>query len=258
VILACQAPAVIERMQRFLRATAANRREVVELPPFTAYIEPGNANRFDNFAVPDENVVPSREQIERVRSAMAERERLPRLEWIEEFAPRVAPELSRAGMVQELHTPLMACEPGDLIAASGAVDSLSIDPIGDDDLRTSADVRQAGFGNEPLPPDEAPRDPRAKGGGGVLARSGDEPVAVGGWTAVIDGVSELVGIATLEGWRGRGLGGAVTAALAREAFAAGAGLCVLTPADENAMRVYERAGFRRIATALHWSDDGAA
>jgi ribosomal protein S18 acetylase RimI-like enzyme len=248
---------VIERMQRFHRATAANRREVVEVPPFTAYIEPGDANKFHNFAVPDGDVVPTREEIERMRSAMREHERLPRLEWLEEFAPRVAPELERAGMAQELRTPLMACAPGDLVAVTPDLDSFSIAPIGDDDLRPAAEVRQAGFGNDPPAPDEEPRDPRAKGGGGVLARAGSEPVAVGGWTAVIDDMSELVGIATLEGWRQRGLGGAVTAALAREAFAAGAGLCVLAPADEHAMRVYERAGFRRIATTLHWSDEGA-
>jgi ribosomal protein S18 acetylase RimI-like enzyme len=254
----CQARDVIDRMQRFLRATAANRREVVGSPPFTVYIEPGEALKFHNYAVPDGDVVPAREEIERMRELFRERERLPRLEWIEEFAPRVAPELARAGMLQELRTPLMGCEPADLIAASADVDSLSIEPIRDGDLRPASDVRQSGFGNDPLAPDEAPRDPRAKGGGGVLARSGAEPVAVGGWTAVIDGVSELVGIATLERWRRRGLGGAVTAALAREAFAAGAGLCVLTPADEDAMRVYERAGFRRIATVLHWSDEGAA
>jgi hypothetical protein len=30
---------------------------------------------------------------------------------------------------------------------------------------------------------------------------------------------------------------------------------VLSPGDETAMRVYERAGFSRVATMLHWSDD---
>ena len=69
-----------------------------------------------------------------------------------------------------------------------------------------------------------------------------------------DGVSEIVGVATAEAWRRRGLAGAVTAAAARGAFAAGAELCLLTPGDEGALRVYARAGFRRVARMLHWSD----
>jgi hypothetical protein len=32
-------------------------------------------------------------------------------------------------------------------------------------------------------------------------------------------------------------------------------LCVLSPGDQTAMRVYERAGFTRVATMLHWSDE---
>src|SRR5919204_512336 len=38
------------------------------------------------------------------------------------------------------------------------------------------------------------------------------------------------------------------------AFAAGARLCVLSPGGETAQRVYARAGFRRAATMLYWSD----
>jgi predicted GNAT family acetyltransferase len=88
----------------------------------------------------------------------------------------------------------------------------------------------------------------------VLARVDGEPVAAAAWTPVIDTTSEIVGVATAEAWRRRGLAGAVTAAAARAAFAAGASLCVLSPGDETAQRVYERAGFRRVATMLHWSD----
>jgi predicted GNAT family acetyltransferase len=111
------------------------------------------------------------------------------------------------------------------------------------------------FGQPPLGPEEQPRDQRRLGGGSVIARSGSAPAAAGTWTAVIDGVSEVVGIATAEEWRRRGLAGVVTSAAARDAFAAGASLRVISPGGEEAQRVYERAGFRRIATMLHWSDD---
>jgi predicted GNAT family acetyltransferase len=88
----------------------------------------------------------------------------------------------------------------------------------------------------------------------VLARAGGEPIAAATWTAVIDGCSEVAGVATAEPWRRRGLAGVVTAAAAHAAFAAGAERCVLSPGDDTAQRVYEHAGFRRAATMLHWSD----
>ena len=90
----------------------------------------------------------------------------------------------------------------------------------------------------------------------MLARIGGEPVSVAAWTPVMDGYSEIVGVATAEKWRRRGLAGLVTAAAARAAFDAGASTCVLSPGDETALRVYARAGFHRIATMLHHSDPG--
>jgi ribosomal protein S18 acetylase RimI-like enzyme len=248
---------VIERMQSFLRASAANGRDVVTSRPFTAYVHPTDALKFFSYAVPDGDVVPTRDEIEHMRQVFRERKRLPRLEWIEEFAPRVAAELERAGMLEELRTPLMSCDPRSLVDATADVPDLSVRPMTADDLRDGANLQQIAFGQQPLAPDEKPSDPRSRGGGGVIARSGAEPLAAGVWTAVIDGVSELAGIATAEPWRRRGLAGAVTAELAREAFAAGASLCVLSPGDEGALRVYERAGFRRIATMLHWSDESS-
>jgi predicted GNAT family acetyltransferase len=78
------------------------------------------------------------------------------------------------------------------------------------------------------------------------------------WTPVIDSCSEIVGVATAEAWRRRGLAGLVTAAATRAAFEAGAETCVLSPGDETALRVYARAGFRRVATMLHYSDLSSA
>ncbi|MGY0235614.1 GNAT family N-acetyltransferase [Longispora urticae] len=68
-------------------------------------------------------------------------------------------------------------------------------------------------------------------------------VAAGMFLDLVAGRTELVGIATLEDFRRRGIGAAVTAALAREAFAFGAEVCFLTTDNPGALRVYERLGF---------------
>jgi ribosomal protein S18 acetylase RimI-like enzyme len=233
---------------------AARGRELVPVAPFTAFIDPRDALRFHNYAVPDGDVEPDRRTVEDLRATFRTRHRLPRLEWVEEAAPRVAAALASAGMVEELRTPLMACAAAGLRDAPVDLQGLTIAPARLADARDVASVQRAAFAQEPLAPDEAPRDPGARGGGAVLARMDGEPVAAAAWTPVVDGLTEIVGVATAEPWRRRGLAGAVTAAAARGAFASGATVCVLTPGGEKAQRVYERAGFARLATMLHWSD----
>lgn len=241
----------VERLQAFLRATAAAGQSIVSVPPFTAYFHPRDPLKYLNYAIPDADVEPSSGSIESLRREFRERGRLPRLEWVEEAAKRVARALEAAGMAEELRAPLMACSPGELMEPTPAVDDLSVTVVGREDLRDAANVQRVAFGGAPLAESDEPTPPR---GGAVLARSGGKPISAAAWTPVIDGISEIVGVATADEWRRRGLAGVVTAAASRAAFEAGASLCVLSPGNETAQRVYARAGFRRVATMLHWSD----
>jgi predicted GNAT family acetyltransferase len=233
---------------------AAPGRTVIAEPPFTAYLDPRDPLRYLNYAIPDGDVAPDRATVERLRAVFREHDRQPRLEWVEEAAPRLARALAAAGMREELRTPLMACEPTDLRAAAADVAELAIAPVEDVDVRECANLQRVAFGGDATSADEGVRDPRPTGGGAVLARAGGEAVSAASWTRIVDGFTEIVGVATAEPWRGRGLAAAVTAAAAASAFAAGAAVCVLSPGDDVAQRVYARAGFRRVATMLHWSD----
>lgn len=71
-------------------------------------------------------------------------------------------------------------------------------------------------------------------------------LAVGALTRRARGTAYLASIATAPEARGRGLGGAVTAALTRHAFAAGDRLCTLAHyhPNEPARRLYLRLGYR--------------
>ena len=239
----------IMRLQAFLRAVAAPNREIVRSDAFTAYFHPHDPLKYLNYAIPDDGASPQTEEIELLRELFRERDRLPRLEWVEEAAPLVAPALEKAGMTEELRTPLMTLAPEEL--ASPDVPGAVVTPVGADDLREAVDIQRVAFGGAPLGETEAPPRP---GGGAVLARMDGEAVSAATWTRVADGYSEIVGVATAEQWRRRGLAGLVTAAAARAAFDAGASICVLSPGDETALRVYARAGFRPVATMLHYSD----
>jgi hypothetical protein len=179
-----------ERLQAFLRTSAAHGRTVVESPPFTAFLDPRDALRFVNYAIPDRDVEPEREAVERLREIFLAHDRLPRLEWVEEAAPRVADALAAAGMTEELRAPLMTCTPDELVEARADVADLAVSDVGDADLRELANVQRVAFGLAALETEDEPGNPRTHGGGAVLARAGGEPVAAATWTPVVDGVSE--------------------------------------------------------------------
>lgn len=235
----------IPQLQAFLRSVAASGRESLRVGPFEAYFDAAGELKYLNYAIPDDGAEPATTEVDALRAAFAERERLPRLEWIAEAAPLVAAALDAAGMREELATPLMACTPAELRVPSVDVEferASAADALGVRNLQRVA------FGEAPLSElDESPQRV-------LCARIDGEICTAGVWTEVIDGVSEVAGVATAEPFRRRGLAGAVTAAAAQAAFDEGATMCVLSPGDETAQRVYERAGFARVATMLHWSD----
>src|SRR5436190_22530334 len=101
-------PPLIMRLHEFLRATAAPGREIVDIGPFRAYFHPTDSLKYFNYAIPDAGAEPDADEVERLRAAFREHDRLPRLEWIEEAAPRLAVALESAGMREELRTPLMS------------------------------------------------------------------------------------------------------------------------------------------------------
>ena len=94
----------VQRLHSFLRTSVATGRTVVAVPPFTAYLDPEDPLRFLNYAIPDDDVEPTPADVERLRAVFREHDRLPRLEWIEEIAPRLAPELE-----PQRHAPQLPC-----------------------------------------------------------------------------------------------------------------------------------------------------
>jgi GNAT superfamily N-acetyltransferase len=103
------------------------------------------------------------------------------------------------------------------------------------------------------PPPTAVLRERVAAGRTVMMVAVDDgrPVAVGSHQPVeVDGheVSEVVGVATVPRFRGRGLGAGVTSALVEHARQT-ADLVFLTAGDDDVARVYERVGFARVGTS---------
>lgn len=81
-----------------------------------------------------------------------------------------------------------------------------------------------------------------------VAEDDDGPIASGAHQPV-DGVTEIVGVATLPAARRLGLGAAITGALLEDARLGGSDMIFLSAAGDDVARIYERLGFVRLGHA---------
>jgi len=83
----------------------------------------------------------------------------------------------------------------------------------------------------------------------VTAAGPAGPLATGSYQ-LVDGVAEITGVGVLPASRRRGLGAAVTRALAADAVVRGAHTVFLSASDASVARIYASLGFREIGTAM--------
>ncbi len=243
-------------IQQYIRTTATRDRDVERVGPFVATFDRTTDHPFLSYAIPDDGAEPTADDVAALRAAYERRGRVPRLEYLPSRAPAAEAALLAGGFAVEARLALMTCGPGD-VAAIEAPDGVELVlPDTDEQLRDGTAVANAAFGEPGVPSPAAVARLRGRivaGAIAVLARDVADRRAIG-WgqcSAPGDGATELAGIAVDEAQRRRGIAGAITARLAREAFARGVETAFLTPGDDAAGRVYARAGFATRSRMLH-------
>lgn len=258
---------LLHRIERYYDAVPRWGCEVEEIGPFTVFVA---RKGWPYYARPRLGWVPgsvTADDVDRVRARQRELGVAESFEWVGVLAPDLATACRDAGLhVEEMpllvhHDPLAVPVPDGIrirrlspedpaVAAGQVVANLgfvsggtgtagvgpaerdaaleSRDPAASDDLR---ELMRAGRSVYVVAEDEH----------GVLCSGGHNPV---------DDVTELVGIATLPSARRRGLGAAVTDTLVADAIRRGMDVIFLSAGSDDVARVYERVGFRRVATAM--------
>jgi GNAT superfamily N-acetyltransferase len=254
------------RLETYMRRAAMLGRETVETPPFVCLFNSHDPLRFFNYAKPLEAVGAESdgfaESVAALRDAFRARERMPRFEFIEEFAPDLGRALAAAGFTLEARYPLLVCTPETLRPAQPipglAITTLTpVSPA--EDLLACLTVQQQGFGDlAGDPPTLVEVDDLRTNlahEGAFLARMEGVPAAAMMYTVPLDGLTELAGGTTLETYRRRGIGAAMAAAATADAFERGVEVALLTAASEHASGVFQRAGFRLYGTGLAYVDE---
>lgn len=255
-------PSLIERLQSYMRSSAAERYESVPVPPFTAFFSADPLIYF-NYAIPDGPVSEDvGEPLRRLRAEFQARRRVPRFEYVSELAPRLADELRAAGFRQEAEARVMVCTRESFTpveAPEGLELSVLTAGASREDARAFCNTGRRGF-SVGEPDYEASEEELSrflkdlKDGRSVLGRVEGEPAVVGTCTPPSEGIAELAGVATLERFRMRGFGTALTSRVAREAFDRGVDVLFLSTITEQAGRIYERVGFRFVTKMLFFVD----
>jgi predicted GNAT family acetyltransferase len=256
---------LLDRIERYYDAVPRSGSRTEQIGPFTLFVSNGG---WPYYARPTLGRAWSFElaAVERLRERQRELRVPEALEWVDEIAPDLLAVVRQSGLpvlecpLMVLHEPMPMADAQDVtvrilsaddpaLAPAAAVATVSFAAggvdVGSDGTR-ERDVRVAAMTEAEL---ERRRD-RVRRGLTVSAVAEDEngPLASGSHQPV-DGVTEIVGVATLPAARRRGLGAAITAALVADAQQRGVDVIFLSAGSEAVARIYERVGFRRIATA---------
>jgi ribosomal protein S18 acetylase RimI-like enzyme len=245
------------RIQSYLRFAASQQRDTEQIGPFLATFNPHSVNPFLNYAIPDDAATPSLSDVKALITAYESRGRKPRLEYVATLAPAVEEALVAGGFSVEGRLPLMTCTPGSERSLPLPPDIELIVPVSDAQMLATVTVQNEAYGeSEPCAEDgQRLRNSLAAGAIAVLARvaSTGEPAGAGVCTVPGNQTTEVAGIGVRVAFRRRGIAGALTTRLVREAFHAGVTVAFLMAAHEQEVRIYTRAGFSTTGEILHIS-----
>lgn len=258
---------LLHRIERYYDAVPRSVCDVEEIGPFTLFVA---RKGWPFYARPSLGWVTgavTADDVARVRARQRELGVPESFEWVGDLAPDLATACRDAGLaVHEMpllvhHDPLAVPVPDGIrirrlspddpaVAAGQVVAHLGFADSGTERGEVGPAERDAALEvRDPTASDnlrELMRDGRsvyvvAEDGHGVLCSGGHNPVG---------DVTEVVGVATLPSARRRGLGAAVTDTLVADAVRRGIEVIFLSADGEAVARVYQRVGFRRVATAM--------
>ncbi|WP_245192927.1 GNAT family N-acetyltransferase [Amycolatopsis alba] len=242
-------------MQSYLRITAAKFHETERVGPFLAMFDPESDYCGCNYAIPDFGAVPTEDEVARLTEAFRRRGRVPNLDFLREAVPAAEAVLVQCGYTPERGLPFMICTPEQVVERPKPAGISLVVPKTVDEFRKMIRAQNVAFGE--ADPDEHvdPFPSQLSGESTSVMAVAENGEVVGGGvaTGIIDGASEIQGIAVIAEYRSRGIAGAMAEYLTREAHARGARSVFLIPALGQREPVYGPVGFKTVAESVRLS-----
>ncbi|WP_234359052.1 GNAT family N-acetyltransferase [Plantactinospora sp. BC1] len=262
-----------DRLERFYDAVPRDGAHTEDFGGLVLFVRDGAGWPF--YARPrlDATEPPSAADVTAVRQRQRDLGLPEAFEWVHENHPELLAVARSAGLAV-LEAPLMVLDPAALpppeeftatpvrildpaaptfaadVAARRAVAAVGFAAPGTDVGAAGPAARDTALVELPVDSLDEERTRTAAGRRiSALVELPGQGAVASGMALRVDDVAEIAGIATLPTARRRGLGAAVTAALARRLLDDGTSLVFLSAGSEQIARVYLRVGFRRIGTA---------
>lgn len=190
-----------------------------------------------------------------------ERGGIAQVRLIAELFPHLPPALALLGFRETRRERLMVCAP-ETLRPGAAVCGLTFTTLTSESpvraIQEELDINERGFdpGFSGSATEEQAERVRSTlvTARAFTAHLNGTAVAAGMFHTPIDGVTQISGIATLAPFRRRGIAAALTTFMTQTAFDNGVDLVYLAAANESALRVYERIGYREVGTLLRYED----
>ena len=252
----------LSRIAGAILETSARNRDVAAVGPFQAFFAPTSNARPFNYAVPVE--LPAdrswRGSVVELKEAFRQRDRQPRLEYLDELWPSLGHALLRAGFAVEMRAPVMVLADGARAARPRPIADVRI--LGADDpdelflqfLHVSTESFDL---EEHLDTPEELTKLRHEVSVGwtvpALAFVGGVPAACGA-LLLSGGLFEIAGVGTVPGMRRRGLAHLLCQTLVDRAIEVGDDMVWLASHDGAALSLYRRLGFRPVGHQICFRD----
>ncbi len=253
----------LERIERYYDTVPRASARPEEIGPFTLFVSTLNWPYYARPRLGCSDAVTTAD-VAAVRARQRELKVVQSFEWVQELTPQLLAPAQASGL-EVGQFPLMVLQ----TAAASPVEAPKVRILAADDsaLAAACAVQALGFASEGSAVGDVgtrERDARVAAGESALpytpqmlrnelivfcaAEDESGPLCAGAHLPRGD-VTEIVGVATLPSARRRGLGAAVTAGLVSDARKRGVDLIFLTAGSQEIARIYEKVGFRRVATA---------
>jgi ribosomal protein S18 acetylase RimI-like enzyme len=253
-------PSDLEYVQMYLRRQARRGRIAQTLAAFTVYTAATDDATVAPYAIPRRLTRTIRDaDLDELHATFGRQNARPQVEFLADLYPELPERLASVGYQETRRQSVLLAHLHDIQSPPpppAQVEVITISRASSlETVRENLDTNSLGF-DEPAGATE--RQAKAFRAGLVTSRAftlrtEGHPVAAGMFEAIMGGVTELMGIATLPEFRRQGFAACLTVAMARGAFTHGAALVFLCAVSEEAGRVYQRAGLRPCGSLVEYT-----
>lgn len=246
---------VICKIQDYQQFYASLECQPVLCSKFTAYFHEMDSRPTSNFAIPNFPIISDiTRELQLLREQFTFRGLKPRIEFLAEYTPSLVNELRSCHFFEEMRAPLVCCR-FDTFRDIESASSITIREITRSsplsDVKSFLTVQRACFGLSTVYSEAdiaAYRD--AVVASPFLALLDDTPVGVVLLGPVYKGIAEVIGLATIQSFRRRGVATALLTTVFRRAFENGIELIFGSAGTEYSFRAMTKIGSFPFATLL--------